>query len=157
MNADTLEKLLLILIPSLIASVPAVISAVASRKNTAKQLDIEREKNSSERKKIEVEVAEKVATTYKDLINSLKEEMERRHLDYEERLKEQEVKIEELSRDNELLKSQLIQMATRAENFSKKIGRLQNGIQRLTDQIKSAGLKPVYTVSKEDMETDNGH
>ena len=117
-----------------IVIVPSIISALVATWMRKRELK-------SEDKKVETDTG-KVSAGYNQLVGDLNEQIEALRV--------------ELASTKKEFKDQMEALRQKAEHCSRKIGRLQTGVVALTEQLKQAGLVPVYNVSPEDLKTDNG-
>jgi len=134
------ENLLIFVIPAIIASIPAIISAIYSRRSTDKQLELSRIKIDNEKGEIEATITEKVATSYNKLVGDLQEAQNK----LKEELRDTKQRVSELEREALERDKQISLLLDKVDRGNKKIARLQYGIKRLISQLEERGIEPSY-------------
>lgn len=145
------SNILVVLIPALLVSIPAIISAIYSGTSARKQIKLLERKAFAEKHEIEASAAEKVSKSYDTLVESLQAELERMRCTQREMKEEISIlKVDAKERDIQI--QLLLVKVTRG---SEKIARLQRGIIKLISQIEELGIEPAYKVSIEDLEPED--
>lgn len=122
-DLDTLQIILIIIIPSLIAGVPAALSAIAAWKSNRKK--------KAEALTEEGTAAEKVSAAWEKLATDLQtriDRMEARQIVSDDKIKRMDSKI---------------------ERQAKRVRYLEHGVQILIEQVKSMGATPAFILEEQ--------
>jgi len=129
---DLLEILFIIIIPSIISGVPALISAIAAWKTERKK--------KAETLTEEGSAAEKVAMAYDRLVEDLQIRIDKMEARYQ--------------KDSEQFQERLKAAEQRIDRQGKRIRHLEQGVDQLITQVKSLGAEPVFTIPPNELEND---
>jgi hypothetical protein len=131
---DTLQILLIIIIPSIIAALPSIVSSIAAWKDKRKKV--------AESLNEESTAAEKVSSAWEKLAEDLQariDKMEARQIASDERMEERQAKSDE----------KIKKMGLKLDRQGKRIRYLEQGVQILIDQVTSMGATPNFILEEE--------
>lgn len=130
-NLDPIQILLIIIIPSFVAGLPAIISAIGAWKDKRKRI--------AEALTEESTAAEKVSIAWEKLADDLQKRIDK----FEERLKAAEEKLKLADEEQKKLNARLNRQRRR-------INYLEDGVQILITQLRALGVEPNFTLEDEE-------